>query len=54
MHCLLLSNLPLVFRPLNYVQNLSTVAHSITAGIFMVEIPVVHHYAADCAWATVS
>ena len=54
MHCPLLSNLPLVFDPLNYVEKLSAVAQNVTAGIFMAAIPVVRRYAVDCAWVTVS
>jgi len=54
MYCPLLSNLPLIFRPLNYVLKLSTVAQTVTAGIFMAAIVTVHRYAVDCAWVTVS
>jgi len=30
------------------------VAQSVSAGIFMAEMPVVHRYAVDCVWVTVS
>jgi len=54
MHYQFLSNLPLVFHPLNYVKTLSTEGPSITVGTFMIATHAIHHYAVDCAWVTVS
>jgi len=50
----MLSNPPVVFRPLNYVLKLSPVVQSVTARTFMVATPVIHRYAADGAWVTES
>jgi len=41
-------------KVLNYVLKLFTVTENVAVGIFMAVIPIVPHYAVDCAWVTVS